>query len=196
MTKCPFLHRWDFFSCFIVDAPNTQAPAFVTGFHRFSHKNILTKQKNTICHNINHSPMSKESPKNKLSKDGLIPKVLKDGLRLVVAVRGYDNIKQGSGMNVNNHQREEMLNFFHGNSSNRPSQIELLASGKETPYDSLCWKVFSKINLNHLLEIILLPFIEILNDITSSSSSSHDSPDLPSRSSNWSDRAFALTKQK
>ena len=70
-------------------------------------------------------------------KHTLVPKYIKDELRMLCAVRGYDMIKQGPGMNVNK-QRDAMYEFFHGNSTNKPSQVEILASGVEgTPYADL-----------------------------------------------------------
>lgn len=77
-------------------------------------------------------PKQKKSPQRKSMK---LPKIIRDELRMVVALRGYSNMKCGDGRN-SKMQENHMYTYFHGLKKTRPSQIGMLCKG-EGAYNGL-----------------------------------------------------------
>ena len=70
--------------------------------------------------------MSKSGAKQKLTK---LPKVIRDELRMCVALRGYSTIRSGEGKTLDE-QYKLMQEFYHGKGNRSPSQIEMLVEGQ------------------------------------------------------------------
>jgi len=58
----------------------------------------------------------------------LLPKIIRDELRMTVALQGYSHLIQGKGRTIKS-QYDQMFIFYHGQKPNRPSQIKLLCDG-------------------------------------------------------------------
>ena len=75
----------------------------------------------------------------------MLPKAVRDELRMCVALRGYSSIRSGFGKKLET-QYKLMETFFHGKSS-QPSQIQMLVDGQlayAALYDSKTAPVASK----------------------------------------------------
>ena len=70
--------------------------------------------------------MSKSAAKQRLTK---LPKVIRDELRMCVALRGYSTIRSGEGKTLDEQYRL-MEEFYHGKKNSSPSQIEMLVEGQ------------------------------------------------------------------
>ena len=66
----------------------------------------------------------KQSPKTTM-----LPKAVRDELRMCVALRGYSTIRAGEGKTLTQ-QYKCMQDFFHGKSNHSPSQVQMLVDGQ------------------------------------------------------------------
>ena len=57
-----------------------------------------------------------------------LPGAVRNELRICVALRGYDRMKQGSSQTVRK-QYESMQDYYHGKEPRQPSLINMLACG-------------------------------------------------------------------
>ena len=94
----------------------------------------MTKAKKTVRNT---------SPRRKAMK---LPKMIRDELRMVVALRGFSNMKSGEGRNIKM-QENQMHSYYHGSEPTRPSQIGMICKGEgayQDFYDSLSKPVVDK----------------------------------------------------
>ena len=70
--------------------------------------------------------MSGKRKKTKVRKPLLLPKDIRNELRMTCAIKGYSEMKSGKPRNTSQ-QRIRIAEFYHGKPPNRPSQIKLLA---------------------------------------------------------------------
>ena len=76
----------------------------------------------------------------------LLPKAIRDELRMTVALHGYSHLVQGKGRTTTS-QYDHMYIFYHGLEPNRPSQVKMLCDGAAVYrdlYDSTQVTVTSK----------------------------------------------------
>ena len=59
----------------------------------------------------------------------MLPKSVRDELRMSVALRGYSSIRAGEGKTLPQ-QYKYMEDFYHGKLNNSPSQIRMLVDGQ------------------------------------------------------------------
>ena len=58
----------------------------------------------------------------------VIPKTIRDELRMCVALQGYSSLREGLGKTLHQ-QYHSMEQFFHGQEGKTPSQIKMMAEG-------------------------------------------------------------------
>ena len=89
--------------------------------------------------------LSKQKQHKQTTKETMLPKAVRDELRMCVALRGYSSIRSGFGKKLET-QYKLMETFFHGKLS-QPSQIQMLVDGQlayAALYDSKTAPVASK----------------------------------------------------
>ena len=59
----------------------------------------------------------------------ILPKAIRDELRMCCALRGYSSIREGDGKTIKQ-QHDLISDFFHGVTGKSPSQIRMLCEGK------------------------------------------------------------------
>ena len=90
--------------------------------------------------------LSKQRTKHSPTKPTMLPKAVRDELRMCVALRGYSTIRGGFGKKLDE-QFVLMQDFFHGKSTHAPSQIKMLVDGQlayAALYDTKATVVTSK----------------------------------------------------
>ena len=101
----------------------------------------MSSSAHTTVHRLNKTKRMNQSP----PKSAMLPKAIRDELRMCVALRGYSSIRGGFGKKLDI-QYKLMETFYHGTST-QPSQIELLVNGQlayASLYDSKTAPVVSK----------------------------------------------------
>ena len=58
----------------------------------------------------------------------VLPKAIRDELRMSVALQGYSSLREGEGKTLHQ-QYSAMEQFFHGVAGQAPSQIQMMAEG-------------------------------------------------------------------
>jgi len=58
----------------------------------------------------------------------ILPKAIRDELRMSVALQGYSSLREGLGKTLHQ-QYTAMEQFFHGSPGKAPSQIQMMAEG-------------------------------------------------------------------
>ena len=58
----------------------------------------------------------------------VLPKTIRDELRMSVALQGYSSLREGEGKTLIQ-QYQCMETFFHGSAAKAPSQIQMMAEG-------------------------------------------------------------------
>ena len=71
----------------------------------------------------------------RLLPNQILPKEVRNELRMTVALRGYSAMREGDGMSAKK-QEKFLYDFFHGVTNKSPSQIQMMAEGL-SPYDDL-----------------------------------------------------------
>ena len=59
----------------------------------------------------------------------ILPKAIRDELRMCIALRGYSAIQEGQGKTLQQ-QYACMEDFYHGKKGHSPSQIEMMTEGE------------------------------------------------------------------
>ena len=96
--------------------------------------NTIKTKNSTTSHimSSSHSTarrLSKQRTKHSPTKSTMLPKAVRDELRMCVALRGYSTIRGGFGKKLEE-QFVLMQEFFHGKSTHTPSQIKMLVDGQ------------------------------------------------------------------
>ena len=82
-------------------------------------------------HQRRTSSNSRSQSRSRLSTTArqLLPKAVRDELRMCCALRGFSSIRQGEGKTIKQ-QHDLLSDFFHGVRGKSPSQISMLTEGK------------------------------------------------------------------
>ena len=74
------------------------------------------------------SPKGRRKPRPNLPPPLVLPKTIRDELRMCVALQGFSTLREGVGK-TQKQQWNSMEQFFHGRDGTAPSQIKMMAEG-------------------------------------------------------------------
>ena len=74
------------------------------------------------------SPKGRRKPRPNLPPPLVLPKTIRDELRMCVALQGFSSLREGVGK-TQKQQWNSMEQFFHGRDGTAPSQIKMMAEG-------------------------------------------------------------------
>ena len=90
----------------------------------------------SCIHLHDESKSQTQTPPIFLKSKPPLPNIIRDELRMTIALQGQSHFIQGKGRTMKS-QCDQMIMFYHGQKPNRPNQIKLLRDGTAS-YRCVC----------------------------------------------------------